>query len=249
MKAWNDSVKKSIRPSILRNRRQSPAKRALFMPAHTAFCVKEALRQRTIDQDTKLVIVDRDSATLRAGGEKCERMGFNFVQPYCGDIKDFLYRADDLFTNREGQFDFAYLDTCSEMTGSFYQSLRQFFRGGNFCRNENSSFAYTFTTACRSIHPIDDFFRWCAKGMAPFARHGNSSRPQFSNNMRREAICQAITNTVKKAIATDGQRLSFTSAYKEQGSGYPMMTGRIQFLDWWRGGSVHCKSFLDAGYA
>jgi hypothetical protein len=213
MKTWNDSVKKSIRPHIV-----APTGRvatwALFMPAETAHCVREALKQGTIDEGTHLVLVDRNAQTLAKAVDVCEDMGFGRITAMRGEVGALLTK---MAREQTFLFDFVYLDVCGELTPGIRNGIRDLYISGSL--QDDAVIAFTFMTACRRYPHT--------------ARHLSTSHvahamwhPVYSLDEHRQLVCQTFVDTIRHQV--DGATVEFGTAYKEKGKAVPMMSARIR---------------------
>lgn len=208
VKKWNDSSKRILRPFIVRSARKAAAKAAIFMPADTCYCVQEALKQGSINLQTKLLIIDRNRATLGRAYDKLVSMGFDQDEIYMfvGNLKE---SAIERFENSEGKtckskIEFIYLDTCGELTESMFKFLSFFLSNPLIC--PKCTLAFTFSIANRASAAF-------LKTFSPF-------------NWSLWNVDKAI----QKLLKTCGFNHTMTIAreYKEKGPSIPMFTARYE---------------------
>lgn len=148
---WNLDNKNQIRQHIVKRNYRIKAKAALFMPAESCLCVKEALKQRSINTATDMLIVDRDRATLYQAYENLLRLGWvdNKIFMYCGNVEDsqlsFFENSSGLSSKR--LLDFVYIDSCGELSNKMLAFIQ---RLSHLYINKNATLSFTFMDFWRS---------------------------------------------------------------------------------------------------
>lgn len=219
-KKWNDSSKQVLRPFIVKSERGKPAAGAMFMPAETCYCVQEALKQGSINLQTKLLIIDRDRHTLSLAYHKLVEMGFDqdSIYMYCGNLQDSGISEYENASGEtyKGMIEFIYLDTCGELTREMFRFISGLYHYKQVCKGCTISF--TFSNAERASRE----FLWGKQTSA--AR----LRPQlFADNIDVGARCAVINKKLLKIIGNT-HNLVIGRAYKEQGPSVPMFTARYE---------------------
>jgi hypothetical protein len=219
VRTWDQKVKNVVRKEVLKERGNS-VKTALFMPADTAYCVEEAKNSGLINDETELILVDKDSTTLSLGYNRCvDGLGHqdDWIQLRRGKVEDVLrdLRPENVAVT-DGWCDyleFLYLDTCGELSPTMVDSLE--IAAKNKVITEKTTIAFTFSTAQRM---------WDTS----YATHFVKDRPDFchcfSENEKRNRVCNTLAQTIKHATGRAFSRIAFGCAYKEMGGGFPMMT-------------------------
>lgn len=254
MKTWADEVCQSkalIRPELFSvgNRfKRKPAKTFMCNPADLCLCVKEAFRQGIIDENTKVLALERGPGpntknewgqTLSAYERReeldrivdCIHTEFQML-----GIKDYTIWQDSvefLYSHKMkkmgfGHIDYAYLDTCSCLSRKF---LDWYINHMNDVINYKSTLAFTFMMA---------------RDIEAWKYHRVSKEYFFSLDRKRGWNCNKLANTILdntkfKSTVTYGR------AYKEKGISAPMITFKINF-GWKQGYASGCISTQDLGY-
>lgn len=239
-KKWNDSSKQVLRPFIVKSERGKPAAGAMFMPAETCYCVQEALKQGSINLQTKLLIIDRDRHTLNLAYHKLTEMGFDqdSIYMYCGNLQDSGISEYENASGEsyKGMIEFIYLDTCGELTQEMYRFISGLYHYKQVCKGCTISF--TFSNANRSASAII-----LQDGIAcggSIDKLWFDSEPHYNksvlNNRKFFATpeqggaafrCSMINSTLLKIIGKT-HKLVIGRAYKEQGISVPMFTARYE---------------------
>ena len=231
-KVWDQTVKNVVRKEVLKKRGIS-VKTALFMPADTAYCVEEAKNSGLINDNTDLILVDKDSTTLSLGYNRCvDGLGHDddYIQLRRGKVEDVLrdLRPENVAVT-DGWCDylgFLYLDTCGELSPTMVDSLE--IATKNKVITEKTTIAFTFSTAQRmwdtsyATHFVRD--RMTTKDLIDQAMYVLGFCDYFSENEKRNKICNTLAETNKFATGRAFSRIAFGCAYKEMGGGFPMMT-------------------------
>lgn len=239
-KKWNDSSKQVLRPYIVKREWGKAAKAAIFMPADTCFCVTEALKQGSITVETKLLIIDRDRATLYTAYEKLVEMGFDQDNIYffCGNLQD---SSIEKFENCSGDkcnecISFIYLDTCGELTESAYRFIRELMKNKQICKE--CTLAFTFSSANRSESAA--CLQWaisCGGTIekqyfdkdtdVQWKKEVLDNTKKFSVHKEAAFRCSMINSTLLKIIGKT-HMLAIGRGYKEKGRSVPMFTARYE---------------------
>jgi hypothetical protein len=222
VRTWDQKVKNVVRKEVLKKRGDS-VKTALFMPADTAYCVEEAKNSGLINDETELILVDKNSTTLSLGYSRCVDGLYHdddYIQLRRGKVEDVLrdLRPEDLSNPASDWCDylgFLYLDTCGELSPTMVDSLE--IATKNKVITEKTTIAFTFSTAQR---------RWDTSYATHFVRD-RMIQHCFSETEKRNKACQIISNTIRHAIGRPDAEFAFGCAYKESSNSFPMMTGII----------------------
>jgi len=226
-KVWDQKIKNVVRKQLLKKRGR-PFRTALFMPANTAYCVEEAKNSGMINDETELILVDRDSTTLSLGYHRCVEVldhEEDWTQLRRGKVEDVLryLRPDDVAVT-DGWCDyleFLYLDTCGELSPTMVDALKTAVE--NKVITEKTTIAFTFATAQR----MWDVSGWTARHFTKENVGEANNLLKFSKDDKRNTVCQIISNTIRHAIGRPDAEIAFGCAYKERGNGFPMMTAII----------------------
>jgi len=253
-KKWNDSSKQVLRPFIVKSERGKPAAGAMFMPAETCYCVQEALKQGSINLQTKLLIIDRDRHTLSLAYHKLTEMGFDqdSIYMYCGNLQDsgISEYKNASGESYKGMIEFIYLDTCGELTQSMYRFISGIYHYKQVCKGCTISF--TFSNAERASGE----FLWGLAGKYT-KKNNNAFSNKVDNDVNRfvdltqerknntvyfadrepvyyagkryyTGLRSSIINYAILKIIGKTHKLVVGRAYKEQGISVPMFTARYE---------------------
>lgn len=244
-KKWNDSSKQVLRPFIVKSERGKPAAGAMFMPAETCYCVQEALKQGSINLQTKLLIIDRDRHTLSLAYHKLVEMGFDqdSIYMYCGNLQDSGISEYENASGEtyKGMIEFIYLDTCGELTQSMFRFISGLYHYKQVCKGCTISF--TFSNAerasreflwdiaktknmyysCKVDKDCSKFFDFSREIVKNANWMGFEAGKQYFTGLR----CSMINNALLKIIGKT-HKLVVGRAYKEQGISVPMFTARYE---------------------
>jgi hypothetical protein len=118
---WDIDGKQSIRRAVTKNYRTNEvAKEAGFLPAEHCLCIKEAMKNGTIDQGTKLFLFDRSEKVLLKAKAECYRLGFLKVEIFKGDALDSI---EFLLDAKNFHPDFVFLDLCGQYSAKIQQVM------------------------------------------------------------------------------------------------------------------------------
>lgn len=239
-KKWNDSSKQVLRPFIVKSERGKAATGAMFMPAETCYCVQEALKQGSINLQTKLLIIDRDRHTLSLAYHKLIEMGFDqdSIYMYCGNLQDSGISEYENASGEtyKGMIEFIYLDTCGELTEDMYRFISAIYHYKQVCKG--CTIAFTFSNVNRSVSAA--CLQWAIACGGTINKQYFSKEPTYKksvlNNSKFFATpeqgeaawrCSMINSTLLKIIGKT-HKLVVGRAYKEQGISVPMFTARYE---------------------
>tara|TARA_Y100001938_G_scaffold137246_1_gene201164 strand:+ start:690 stop:1505 length:816 start_codon:yes stop_codon:yes gene_type:complete len=240
-KVWDQTVKTGVRAKLLQKRGVA-FQSALFMPADTAYCVEEAKNSGMIDDETELILVDKDSTTLSLGYDRCvDALDHNdeYIQLRHGKVEDALkeLRLDDVAVHDDCHcLEFLYLDTCGELSPTMVDALKTAVE--NKVITEKTTIAFTFSTAQRMWDTsyakhfvrnrlITSFNTKKEPGLWTAKFEDDEFCHPFSENKKRNKACNIIAQTIKHATKRAFSRIAFGCAYKEVGNSFPMMTAII----------------------
>ena len=110
---WDVEQKNAIRKELMKRcTKKKPANVALFLPAHSCLCVKEALNAGLIDQWTQIIAIERKADVAKEMEENLQKLG---ITNYTIIRKELVkVKLEELL--QHGKIDFAYLDTCCHLS-------------------------------------------------------------------------------------------------------------------------------------
>jgi len=144
-KNWDGPGKQIARTAATakKNDGQTPAKTALFLPGNSCSCVKSALAQGTIDENTYIIAVEKDEKTADVIESQLKTL-VNEYEIHRGPITTFDPYGCDY------EIDFAFFDFC----GSLDVDLVQWILDHSDIFVLNAQIAFTFCTLGRSSNFI-----------------------------------------------------------------------------------------------
>ena len=140
-KKWNGAQKESARVFAVRSDKKTPAKTYLCLPGSGCKCVREALKQGTIDADTFVIAVERDPETA----DLIETQLNSLVKDYHLH-RDVVNTLDLKEVLQDRRIDFAFLDLC----GSLDMKLAHWMYGLKDVFTTNAVVAYTYSILGRN---------------------------------------------------------------------------------------------------
>jgi len=153
-KKWNGEMKEAARSLAVRSDKKNPAKVYLGLPGSGCKCVREALKQGTIDADTFVIAVERDPETA------------DLIETQLnGLVKDYHLHRDTITTLnidtvlQDRKVDFAFLDFC----GSLYNELAQWLVDQRHIFTDDAQVAFTFSICPRAssfMNKAKAIFKW-----------------------------------------------------------------------------------------
>lgn len=124
------------------------------MPAEECLCIKEALKQGTIDLDTHILAIDRDYKVCNKIREELTKLGFNHLDVYNGKLEN---SGSWLEYKGKGKIDYAFFDCCGECREDILDALIL----NNTLFKKGAYIAFTFQAFTRHSH-TKEFLR-CVK--------------------------------------------------------------------------------------
>jgi len=183
-KKWNGEMKEAARNLAVRSDKKTPAKVYLGLPGSGCKCVREALKQGTIDADTFVVAVERDPATA------------DLIETQLnGLVKDYHLHRDvvntlDLKEVLQGRkIDFAFLDLC----GSLDMKLAHWMYGLKDVFTTDAVVAYTYSIQGRS----NKFLSAVVKDINGLVYYPNY---YFDTRSKIEMATKSVKKIVKKQL-------------------------------------------------
>lgn len=142
MGIYSGPVKKEIRKKVIATKKRNTAKIAVFMPAAECLCIREGLRQGTIDKNTLILAIDRDPQVCQQIRWTLFLLGFTKYQIYCGNLENSGYW---LKQHGKGQIDYAFFDCCGECREAILEELAVQYK----LFKKGADVAFTFTAFTR----------------------------------------------------------------------------------------------------
>jgi len=141
---WNGVGKQIARiaATARRNDKQAPAKVALFLPGNECLCVRSALEQGIIDENTHIIAVERNKDTAKVIESQLETL-VHYFDIHVGPITTLDFSE---FGIGKGELEFAFFDFC----GSLELDLVQWLLYQSSVFSTNAQVAFTFCTLGRS---------------------------------------------------------------------------------------------------
>ena len=163
--SWDKTEKNKVRRSVCK-KGKAPYKSILMMPGESCLDLKLLLEKGAIDKNTKLHLVERDSAVAICITTHLQRMKLKNFTLYEQDLHNVEFPA-------ETKFDFVYLDTCGQLNehiinwlskqvqlGVFEEGARialafsQWFRGGAKLYTDYCKFLKKEETGLARVNPL-----------------------------------------------------------------------------------------------
>jgi len=145
-KQWNGSEKVLARVSATANKGKT-SKVALFLPGNSCLCVRTALAQGTIDEDTFIIAIEQDKKTANVIRRQLKTLVKRFHLHVGPIIETHL---PDFIGNKK--IDFAFLDFCGNLDIKLVQWL--LYQSGSF--SVGAQVAFTFCTLGRANNFIKE---------------------------------------------------------------------------------------------
>tara|TARA_R110000824_G_scaffold226927_1_gene414737 strand:- start:485 stop:1204 length:720 start_codon:yes stop_codon:yes gene_type:complete len=207
---WDIEGKKSVRRVVTKNHTTDEvAKEAGFLPAENCLCIKEAMKNGTIDLGTKLFLFDDKQSVLDKAKAECNRLGFFKVETFKGDALDSI---DFLLDANNFKPDFVFLDLCGQYSQRISEVLN---RLAKLC-----PVALTIMPYYRHPKLVEEFVKATAQ-RTPAARRllNNEDRERkygFEGEKPTEGVVDTSAEIVSSIMTTlpRGKRVKLASTYR-----------------------------------
>lgn len=219
-KEWNDDSKATLRPDLFRGCKKG-AKRALFMPSNTCYCLIEALKQGVITKTTQLVLIERERSRIKELEAKLHELGLT-------RYKILVKEMEDVTSEEMGILDFAYLDACGMLTRKVQCWIEDVLTQSVTFR---SDLCFTFSNADRK----NEIKKW---DHSVYLFHTSKKTDDNSN----DAAITVLDRLGGTRIVQWGR------AYKEKSHATPMLTFHLKF-GWKQKDTTGKIRTYDLGYA
>lgn len=205
---WDIDGKQSIRRVVTKNHRTNEvAKEAGFLPAEHCLCIKEALKNGTIDQGTKLFLFDRSEKVLVTAKKECHRLGFLKVEIFKGDALDSI---EFLLDVKNFHPDFVFLDLCGQYSQRIQQVMNRLLK---LC-------PVSLTVMPYFRHPklVHDFINktaGCNEIASKVLNNENRERKYgFEGEQPTEGVKDTAVNILSSIMSTTNKRVKVASVYR-----------------------------------